>query len=236
MKPKILLVDDRAEVVRHLKRNLEQNGYEVYIAFRGREALEVADQHRIDVALLDLMLPDARDLSVCEELRRRHSDLPIIILSIEKDVHMRVQALHSCADDYIIKPFDMEEVLARIKVQLDHAHRMRPGSEQRSFTAGPLTMNFDQRRVTINGQEVDLTHTEYELLYVLVLNRDRIVTYDYLRSQVWDDEDTENNNIHAYINRLRKKIEAPCDHRFIYNEPKVGYRFETRGFTLFRNE
>src|SRR5579884_4505453 len=129
MKPKILLVDDRAEVVRHLKRNLEQNGYEVYIAFRGREALEVADQHRIDVALLDLMLPDARDLSVCEELRRRHSDLPIIILSIEKDVHMRVQALHSCADDYIIKPFDMEEVLARIKVQLDHAHRMRPGSE-----------------------------------------------------------------------------------------------------------
>src|SRR5579884_2026355 len=108
--------------------------------------------------------------------------------------------------------------------------------QDRSFTAGPLTMNFDQRRVTINGQEVDLTHTEYELLYVLVLNRDRIVTYDYLRSQVWDDEDTENNNIHAYINRLSKKIEAPCDHRFIYNEPKVGYRFETRGFTLFRNE
>jgi DNA-binding response OmpR family regulator len=236
MKPKILLVEDTVEFVRHLKRNLEQNGYEVYIAYRGREALEVADQHRIDVALLDLMLPDATDLSVCQELRRRHPDLSIIVLSVVKDIRKRVQALDTCANDYIMKPFETEDVLARIKARLRDAQRMQPGLEQHIFTAGPLTMNFDQRRVTINGQEVDLTHTEYELLYVLVLNRDRIVTYGYLHSQVWDDEDIENNSIHTYINRLRKKIETPCHHRFIHNEPKVGYRFETRGFAPFRDE
>jgi len=223
---KILVVDDKASIVLFLKRSLEQNNYEVYTANRGKEALEVIAQHEVDLVLLDLGLPDIGGLQVCKELRARYPSLPIIIVSVKSDERDKVQALNLCADDYVSKPFYMSEVLARIKVQLLHANRMRAGAERHVFTAGPLSVNFEQRSVKVNGQEVDLTYKEYELLYVLVNNRGRIVTYDVLLSKVWDNDLSEYKNVHVYINRLRKKIEMPAQHRFIYNEPKVGYRFQ----------
>jgi two-component system, OmpR family, KDP operon response regulator KdpE len=106
---------------------------------------------------------------------------------------------------------------------------MHSGAEKQSFTAGPLSINFEQRSVIIDGQEVYLTHKEYELLYILAINNGKIVTYDFLLAKVWDDGYTsEYQSIHTYVNRLRKKIETPAHRRFIYNEPKVGYRFKAK--------
>ncbi len=105
---------------------------------------------------------------------------------------------------------------------------MRAGTERRKFVAGPLEVNLAQRRVRVNGQEIELTLTEFKLLRILVMNNGKMVTYDFIRSHVWDDEDdTDRQNIHVYINRLRKKIEIPADRRFIINSPKVGYRFQS---------
>jgi two-component system, OmpR family, KDP operon response regulator KdpE len=224
---KILVVEDRDTTVHQLKQSLESNGYEVYIARRGKEALDVIAQHRVDLVLLDLVLPDISGLYICKELRADYPALPIIILSVKSDEREKVRALNLCADDYVSKPYYTDELLARINVQFLHTNRMRSGTERRKFTAGPLEVNFAQRRVKVDGQEIDLTFTEFELLKTLVTNSGKIVTYDFILSKVWDDEDnSERKNIHVYINRLRKKIETPAQCRFIYNEAKVGYRFQ----------
>ncbi|MDQ2887973.1 MAG: response regulator transcription factor [Chloroflexota bacterium] len=224
---KILVVEDRPSLVNLLKRDLEHNGYEIYTTYRGKEAPAIAARYHINLVLLDLMLPDVDGLCICEELRKQDPFLPIIILSILSDIGTKVQAFRSGADDYIVKPFMMEEVLERIKVQFLHAEHMRSGVEGRDFTAGPLSINFEQRRVLVDGQEINLTHKEYELLRLLVINNGKLVTYDFLLSQVWDDDCTsEYQSIHTYINRLRKKIETPTQRRFIQNEPRIGYRFK----------
>jgi len=223
----ILVVDDKEPMVLLLKRPLEQNGYEVYTANRGREALEQMEQHRIDLVLLDLKLPDISGFQVCKELRAKYPSLPIIIISAVSDERGKVQSLLTCADDYVSKPVSIPEVLARIKVQFLHADRMRAGSEKTSIVAGPVSMHLGQRRVEVNGQEIDLTYKEFELLHILMKNRGRIITYDLLLSEVWgDEEQAEWKNVHVYINRLRKKIEILAQRRLIYNEPKVGYRFQ----------
>lgn len=224
---KILVVEDRDTTVHQLKQSLESNGYEVYIARRGKEALDVIAQHRVDLVLLDLVLPDISGLYICKELRADYPTLPIIILSVKSDERDKVRALNLCADDYVSKPYYTDELLARINVQFLHANRMRSGTERRKLTVGPLEVNFAQRRAIVNGQEIELTFTEFELLKTLVTNNGKIVTYDFILSKVWDDEDNaERKNIHVYINRLRKKIETPAQCRFIYNEAKVGYRFQ----------
>jgi len=224
---KILVVEDHETTVHNLKQSLERHDYEVYIARSGREALDLIDHYRVDLVLLDLGLPDMSGPQVCKEFREAYPLLPIIIISVKNDERDKVRALNLCADDYVSKPYYMEEVLARINVQFLHANRMRAGAESQNFIAGPLDVNFVQHCVTVNGQEIDLTFTEYELLYILVTNRGRIVTYDFILSKVWGDDDaSERKNIHVYINRLRKKIEMPAKCRFIYNEAKVGYRFQ----------
>src|SRR5579863_1917052 len=223
---KILVVDDKDPVLLQLKRGLERNGYEVTTASRGKEALEILDQQFVDLILLDLKLPDIGGLQICKEVREQYPSLPIIIISVVHDVGSIVQALNVGADDYVQKPFDMVEVLARIKVQLRHSNRLPTKPEGQSLTMSPLHIDFEQRCVKVNGQEIDLTYTEYELLSLLARNRGRIVTYDILISEVWGyDEVAELQGVHTYINRLRKKIENPANRRFIRNEPKIGYRF-----------
>src|SRR5947209_4114461 len=215
---KILVAEDHDTTVHQLKQSLQRNDYEVHIARSGREALDMIYQHRMDLVLLDLGLPDMSGLQVCKEFREAYPLLPIIIISVKTDEPDKVRALNLCADDYVSKPYYMDEVLARINVQFLHANRMRAGAESQNFIAGPLDVNFVQRRVMVHGQEIELTFTEYELLYILVTNRGRIVTYDFILSKVWGDDDaSERKNIHVYINRLRKKIEIPAKRRFIYN-------------------
>lgn len=225
---KILVVEDHDTMVYQIKQSLQGHGYEVYVARSGKDALILMTQQHIDLVLLDLGLPDMSGLRVCQELRKDHPGLPIIILSVKSDEHEKVQALNLCADDYVSKPYYTDELLARIQVQFLHAERMRSGTEQRTFVAGPLEVFFAQRRVKVHEQEIELTGTEFDLLQTLIMNIGRIVPYDIILSNVWNDkDDADRKNIHVYVNRLRKKIETPAGRRYIFNTPKVGYRFQT---------
>lgn len=224
---KILVVEDSEANVRLLRHVLSSNSYEVFVATTGADALECVLRHHVDLVVLDLILPDMSGHDVCKAIRADFPNLPIIILSVKGNERDKVHALQLGADDYVAKPYSTGELLERIKVQFKHIERMKFESGGSNFIAGPLEVDFEQHLVKVYGQEIDLTYTEFELLSILVRNAGRYVTYDIILSHVWDDEDySERKNIHVFINRLRKCIEIPAGRRYIFNEPKVGYRFQ----------
>ncbi|MEO8953328.1 MAG: response regulator transcription factor [Ktedonobacteraceae bacterium] len=224
---RILVVDDEVEIMRALQRSLTAHGFEVFTAGSGEEALEAIGHHRPDLMLLDLGLPGISGLEVCKRVRAQ-SNLPIIVLSVKDAERDKVLALDLGADDYVPKPFGMDEVLARIRVALRHTAQVQTGTEP-SFTAGPLKVDFAQRLVQVNGQEVKLTPTEYDLLKALILNRGKIMTRHMLLAQVWGvGYGTESHYLHVYIGQLRRKIEPdPAHPRFILTISGVGYRFSS---------
>jgi two-component system, OmpR family, KDP operon response regulator KdpE len=224
---RILVVDDEVEIMRALQRSLTAHGFEVFTAGSGEEALEAIGHHRPDLMLLDLGLPGISGLEVTKRVRAQ-SNLPIIVLSVKDAERDKVLALDLGADDYVPKPFGMDEVLARIRVALRHTAQVQTGTEP-SFTAGPLKVDFAQRLVRVNGQEVKLTPTEYDLLKALILNRGKIMTRHMLLAQVWGvGYGTESHYLHVYIGQLRRKIEPdPAHPRFILTISGVGYRFSS---------
>ena len=222
---RILVVDDEIEILRALQRSLTAHGYEVFTASTGEEALEAIAHYRPDLMLLDLGLPGISGLEVCKRVRAQ-SNLPIIVLSVKDTERDKVLALDLGADDYVSKPFGINEVLARIRVALRHAAQVESGTEP-IFTAGPLRVDFAQRLVQVNGQEVKLTPTEYDLLKALIKNKGKIMTRHMLLSQVWGTGyGSESHYLHVYIGQLRRKIEPdPAHPRFILTISGVGYRF-----------
>lgn len=224
---KILLVEDHETTVRDLKRNLESNGYTVHVTHFAQEAPEMIARLQIDLVLLDLILPDSRGLGFGRKLRNSFPDLPIIVVSKITDSDEKVKAFQQYADDYVSKPYHMDELLERIRVQFDHIERRHPGSVPRKITVGPLEVNLKQRQVRVHGQPIELARKEYELLELFVRHEGALLTYDYLLAEVWGDEsESERRYIHVYVNKLRKKIEIPAGCHFIHNESKIGYRFE----------
>src|SRR5215470_2484133 len=179
----ILVVDDEIEIVRALKRSLIAHGYTVFTASSGEEAIKVTSEHRPDLLLLDLLLPGMSGLEVCRVVRAE-SDMPIIVLSVKDAERDKVEALDLGADDYIPKPFGIDEVLARVRVALRHVAQTQAGT-QPNFRAGPLDVDFALRRVQLNGQVVQLTPTEYDLLKVLIAHRGRILTRQMLLKEIW---------------------------------------------------
>lgn len=222
---RILVVDDEVEIVRALQRSLTAHGFDVFAAYSGEEALEAVAHYRPDVMVLDLGLPGMSGLEVAKEVRTQ-SNLPIIVLSVKDTERDKVHALDLGADDYVSKPFGVNEVLARIRVALRHSAQVESGT-QPVFTAGPLSVDFAQRQVLLNGQEVKLTPTEYDLLKALIKNRGKILTRQMLLSQVWGTGyGTESHYLHVYVGQLRRKIEPdPANPRFILTISGVGYRF-----------
>ena len=222
---RILVVDDEIEIVRALQRSLTAHGYDVFTASSGEEALDAIAHYRPDLMVLDLGLPGISGLEVAKRVRAE-SNLPIIVLSVKDTERDKVLALDLGADDYVSKPFGMDEVLARIRVALRHTAQIESGTEP-VFTAGPLKIDFAQRRVEVNGKEVKLTPTEYELLKVLVKNSGKIMTRHMLLSQVWGTGyGAEAHYLHVYVGQLRRKIEPdPAHPRFILTISGVGYRF-----------
>ena len=222
---RILVVDDEIEIVRALQRSLAAHGFDVFTANSGEEALEAISHYRPDLMVLDLGLPGISGLEVARKVRAQ-SNLPIIVLSVKDTERDKVLALDLGADDYVSKPFGMDEVLARIRVALRHSAQIESGTEP-IFTAGPLKIDFAQRRVEVNGQEVKLTPTEYDLLKALVKNSGKIMTRHMLLSQVWGTGyGTEAHYLHVYVGQLRRKIEPdPAHPRFILTISGVGYRF-----------
>jgi two-component system KDP operon response regulator KdpE len=224
---RILVIDDEIEILRALQRSLVAHGYEVFTAGSGEDALGMVARVRPDLILLDLGLPGISGLDVCRKLREQ-SNLPIIVLSVKDAERDKVLALDLGADDYVSKPFGINEVLARVRVALRHTAQVQTGTEP-VFSAGTLSVNFAQRQVQVNEREVKLTPTEYDLLKALIKNNGKIMTRQMLLSQVWGvGYGTEAHYLHVYIGQLRRKIEPdPAHPRFIQTISGVGYRFST---------
>lgn len=224
---RVLVVDDDAELVETLRRSLSGHGYDVSVADTGAAALSAMIQRPPDVLLLDLGLPDVDGIEVVRWVRAR-TDVPIVVLSARHAEASKVEALTLGADDYLSKPFGMNELLARIQVALRHAARPGVGA-QAVFRTGDLEVDLERRRVTRAGTEIRLTPTEYDLLKAFVTHADRVLTHAALLTLVWGGEQgTDAHYLHVYVGQLRRKIEAdPAHPRHLVTEPGVGYRFRT---------
>ena len=224
---RILVVEDDSEIVEALRRGLTGHGYDVHVAGTAQDALEQLRQRPADVILLDLGLPDLDGIEVVRRVREV-GPTPIVVLSARDSEAAKVEALTLGADDYLSKPFGMNELIARIGVALRHAAGPSSGAEP-IFRAGGLAIDFERRRVTRGEDTIHLTPTEYELLKALVMHPDRVLTHRMLLQRVWGGEDgTDQHYLHVYIGQLRRKIERDPSHpQHLLTEPGVGYRFST---------
>lgn len=229
---KILVVDDAPEVIEAVtvSFNLQWRETDVIGADVGEAALDLVEQERPDVVLLDIAMPGMDGFQVLRELRA-FSDVPVIMLTARDDVLDKVKGLELGADDYVTKPFDHLELLARVKALLRRFDMPQPVSRAPSFSSGPLTMDFAAHEVRINDERVPLTATEYKLLYHLVRNAGRVLPHETLLAKVWGREYVDEiDYLRVYIRRLRLKLEQdPEDPRHILTERGVGYRFRAEG-------
>lgn len=227
MLPHILVIDDEPQILRALRTILTAKQFRVTTASRGSEGLALAAAQPPDVIILDLSLPDMDGFEVCEQLREWTS-IPIIVLSVRDSERDKVQALDKGADDYLTKPFGIEELLARIRVALKHSAQAM-GTTKPLINAGPIQIDLTRHIVTCDGEEVKLTATEFKLLAYLAANADRVLTHQAILTHVWGDADADHTEyLRVYIGQLRKKLEAnPDQPKYLLTEPGVGYRLVT---------
>lgn len=218
----ILIVDDEPQIRRLLTVTLEANGYQVLPAVSGQEGLVLAAQHRPALIILDLGLPDQSGKEILVRLRE-WSNVPVVILSVESDEKGKVAALDAGADDYVTKPFDTDELLARLRVALRHAAKHEEASV---FQVNDFVVDLATRHVTVTGKEIKLTATEYDLLRFLVRHAGKVVTHRQILREVWGPgHDDDTHYLRVYIAHLRQKIEAnPEQPKLILTELNVGYR------------
>lgn len=223
----ILVVDDEPEILRAVRAGLRAQGYEVETASSGEEALRMATTAVPDLVIIDLMMPDMDGLEVCRRLRA-WSDVPILVLSARSQERQKVIALDMGADDYLTKPFGMDELTARIRAALRRSGRAKP-AEAPTFSVRDLTVDYARRLAFKDGHELKLTPHEYDILRYLTQNADRVLTHRQILAAVWGPEDVEETQyLRVHIGNLRRKIEDnPARPRFIVTEPGVGYRFRT---------
>jgi two-component system, OmpR family, KDP operon response regulator KdpE len=221
---RILVVDDEPQVRRVMKATLTAEGYTIFEARNGEEALQSFRAQPLDIILLDVNMPVMDGLGACRQIRQ-HSDVPIIMLTVRSAERDKVAALDAGADDYVVKPFGMQELLARIRAAL---RRKLPPDKLPPFVSKDLSIDFEARRVTARRREVHLTPKEFDVLRQLVANQGKPLTHRRLLQSVWGpDYGDEPEYLRVTINQLRRKIEPdPAHPRFILTEPWVGYRFE----------
>jgi len=224
-KPKILVADDEPKILMFIRANLEARGYEVHLAQDGVEAVEVAGIEAPDVVVLDVNMPRMDGIEACRRIRQ-WSSVPIIMLSVRGDEKDKVRALDEGADDYVTKPFGIEELLARIRVSLRRT-TATSAPETPTFTCGDLEVDFAGRVVRRRGQVIKMTPTEYELLVYLVSNAGKVLTHRQILHNVWGPEyGEESEYVRVFMRQLRSKIEEdPSNPQYIVTEPRVGYRF-----------
>lgn len=223
-KPRILVVDDEPQLTRVLLRSLTSKGYDVRIAGDGEFALRTFRDWTPSLVLTDLAMPNMSGLELCRRLRQI-SPVPIVVLSVRGEEKTKVEALDAGADDYVTKPFGMDELLARIRAAL----RRQPANDGQSriLEAGEFRIDLDAHLATRAGQELRLTPKEFDLLTHLVRNAGKVLTHRALLGAVWGGDYTEQHEyLRVFIGQLRKKIEPdPAKPRYILTEPWVGYRF-----------
>jgi two-component system KDP operon response regulator KdpE len=221
--PRILVIEDEAPLRHALRRYLEESGYNVRATEDGAGGLREVAVFKPDVILLDLMLPDQSGVEVCRTIRQSQ-ETPIVVLSALEDEKSKVEALDEGADDYLTKPFGMDELRARIRVALRHGSSLRTG--QPVVRVGDLSVDLEKRAVRVGEREVRLSPTEYSLLKYLATHAGKVLTHPMILRAVWGSGYTDRTVLRTYVNQLRAKIEAdPEEPRYIRTEPRIGYRF-----------
>ena len=224
MAVRILVVDDDRAVRESLRRSLSFNGYSVELAQDGVEALEAISQDRPDALVLDVMMPRLDGLEVCRHLRSTGDDLPILVLTARDSVSERVAGLDAGADDYLPKPFALEELLARMRALLRRRATPEESSDNRALTFSDLSLDPVTREVTRGDRSISLTRTEFSLLEMLIANPRRVLTRSRILEEVWGfDFPTSGNALEVYVGYLRRKTEAEGEPRLIHTVRGVGY-------------
>ena len=223
MANRILIVEDEEKLARMVELELTYEGYQVEKALDGRTGLERALSGEHDLILLDILLPGLNGLEVLRRYRKEGGSAPVILLTARDTVVDKVAGLDSGADDYVTKPFAIEELLARIRAALRTAGG-RQESQSHQLTAGPVTLDPDSRKVTVNGTPVELTRREFDLLHHLLENKGRVLSREALLDSVWGfDFVGETNSVDVYIRFLRSKIDEAFDIKLIHTVRGVGY-------------
>lgn len=227
--PRILVVDDETQISRVLRRSLSARGYEIQVADDGEEALHIFQSWSPDLVITDLSMPVMGGLELCRRIRAA-SQTPIIVLSVKGEEHCKVEALDAGADDYVTKPFGMDELLARVRAAL----RRTSGTVDQQAThldLGAFQADLDARTVKVRGEEVHLTPKEYELMIYMLRHPNKVLTHHSLLGAVWGGDYVEQTEyLRVFIGQLRKKLESdPAKPKYILTEPWVGYRFHPEG-------
>jgi len=219
---RVLVVDDEAPIRRYLRAALTAQDFTIYEAASGQEALNAVIANRPDIIILDLGLPDIDGIEVTRQLRE-WSQTPIIILSVRENEQDKIAALDAGADDYLTKPFGTGELMARMRVAM---RRLATQSDEPVLQVGELQMDLSRRIVTVSGNEVSLTPTEYDILRLLMQNAGKVITHHHLLKQVWGTAyESEMHILRVNISNLRRKIEPdPSRPHYLLTEPGVGYR------------
>ncbi len=216
---KILLIEDEKELTKTLKKGLREAGYNVDVVYDGESGVSLAVSGGYDCIVLDYRLPKLNGLEVCREIRKNKVNTPILMLTVVDSVEMKVQCLDAGADDYLTKPFSFSELLARIRALM-----RRSKSGLNIIQVGDLVLNTLNRTVTRGGKKIYLTPREYDLLYFLVVNQERVVTRMEIAENVWGiNFDRGTNYVDVYINYLRKKIDHGFSKKLIHTVRGVGY-------------
>ena len=229
MAERILLVEDEEKLARMVELELQYEGYEVEKAFDGRAGLDRALSGEFDLVLLDIMLPALSGMEVLRRLRRE-SAMPVIMLTARDTVVDKVSGLDMGADDYITKPFAIEELLARIRAALRKRPAQAAEPPRSLLTAGPLTMDTDRHEVSVNGEGVELTRREFDLLRYLLENKEKVISRESLLDNVWGfDFAGETNAVDVYIRFLRSKLDERFGVKLIHTVRGVGYAIREEG-------
>lgn len=217
----VLIVDDEKSIVKGLKHSLEQQGYNVFAAYNGAEALEYLEKNIIDFIILDLMLPDTDGMMLCKRIRQKF-DIPILMLSAKDGDYDKILGFEFGADDYMTKPFNTLELIARMKAIMRRTDRK---SDDKSIVKDDLVINRNERKVYLRGEEVKLTAKEFDVFYLLASNPGRVFTREDIYSMVWKEEAYDVRTIDVHINNIRDKLEDKKNQKYIMTKWGVGYYF-----------
>lgn len=226
MKESILVIDDDEKITSMLRRSLAFEGYTVRTARNGMEGLEALWQEEPDLIVLDIMMPGVDGWEVCRRLREAGSRVPVLMLTAKDEVGDRVRGLDAGADDYLMKPFALEELLARVRALLrrSSASSADPLSADRRLTFEDVSLNLDTREVIRGGRHIELTAKEFELLHLFLMNPRRVLSRDVLMDKIWGyDYSGESNVLEVYIAMLRNKLESDGEKRLIQTVRGTGY-------------
>lgn len=224
---KILIVDDEPQILRVLRTSLSTQGYNLRVATNGLDGLIAAREWEPDMIITDLAMPQMDGVSLCREIRT-FSQVPILVLSVRNQDAIKIEALDAGADDYITKPFSIQELLARVRAHLRRKDASTP-RQQPVISEGDFVIDAAQHRVLVRGQEVHLTPKQFDLLACLAAHPGQVLTHRTLLQAVWGTHADQPEYLRVHIGQLRKKIEQSEEPQYILTEPWIGYRFRPTG-------